>query len=115
MRECVFCQRVEGFNFEASYGGRVVVRFPPLNPVAPGHMLFVPGAHAEHPAPRAVRVAMFYAEQYAQTKRRDYNLITSAGAAATMTIPHVHVHYVPRSHHDGLHLPWTGQGATKKE
>lgn len=109
MNECVFCHKIENWDFEQSYNGRTVVRFEPLNPVTPGHMLFIPGWHSLHPDPNGVRVAMAYAEEYARTKKRDYNLITSSGAAATQTVPHLHVHYVPRAHHDGLHLPWTGK------
>lgn len=107
MNECPFCHKVNNYDYEHSYNGRTVVRFEPLDPVTPGHRLFVPGWHAEHPDPRALRTAMGYAEEFAQVKRRDYNLITSGGPAATMTIPHIHVHYVPRAHGDGLHLPWT--------
>lgn len=38
-----------------------------------------------------------------------YNLITATGSEATQTIPHFHVHLVPRLAGDGLTLPWTGQ------
>jgi diadenosine tetraphosphate (Ap4A) HIT family hydrolase len=38
-------------------------------------------------------------------------MITSAGPAATQTIKHLHVHYVPRHAGDGLSLPWTNQNA----
>jgi diadenosine tetraphosphate (Ap4A) HIT family hydrolase len=37
------------------------------------------------------------------------NFITSAGAAATQSVPHLHVHVIPRRDGDGLALPWTGQ------
>lgn len=105
---CPFCARIDAYDYEQDYSA-VVVRFEPLNPVTPGHMLFVPTDHAEHPDPNAVRVAMGYAEIYARFQGEDFNLITSSGSAATQTIPHIHVHYVPRREGDGLHLPWTGQ------
>lgn len=35
------------------------------------------------------------------------NLITSAGAEATQSVFHLHVHIVPRGENDGLALPWT--------
>lgn len=108
MTTCPFCKRISHFDFDRMYGS-VVVRFEPLGPVTPGHMLFVPSWHAEHPDVRAVRAAMGYAESYAQTQGEDYNLITSSGEAATQTIDHIHVHYVPRREGDGLHLPWTEQ------
>lgn len=34
------------------------------------------------------------------------NLITSAGAAATQSIDHLHIHFVPRKVDDGLMTPW---------
>jgi hypothetical protein len=39
----------------------------------------------------------------------DCNLIASRGPAATQTVPHLHLHLVPRLEGDGLPLPWTGQ------
>ena len=106
--DCVFCDLIEAGDVEQWYSS-VVARFTPLNPVTPGHMLFIPTRHAEHPDTEAVRAAMSYAESYAAMKGEDFNLITSSGPAATQTVPHLHVHYVPRRVGDGLHLPWTGQ------
>lgn len=108
MSECPFCRRIDDRDYEQDYAGEAVVRFEPLNPVTPGHMLFVPGWHAEHPDPEVVRVAAAYAAQYARGGP-DFNIIVNAGPAATQTIPHIHVHYVPRRDGDGLALPWTGQ------
>lgn len=104
--DCPFCARVDAGEFETLYNA-VVARFAPLNPVTAGHMLFVPAWHVEHPSGEGVRVTMGYAEMYASRKREAYNLITSSGAAATQTIAHLHVHYIPRRHADGLILPWT--------
>src|SRR5690606_21931525 len=95
MGECAFCKRVASRDYE-QYMGAGVVRFEPLNPVTPGHMLFVPAPHYVHPSPLGVRLAMSAAETYADLKGEDYNLITSSGKSATMTIEHIHVHYVPR-------------------
>lgn len=104
--DCPFCARVDAHDYEQSYNA-AVVRFEPLNPVTPGHMLFVPTWHVEHPSGEAVRLAMGYAEGYGGRKRESFNLITSSGAAATQTIPHIHCHYIPRREGDGLLLPWS--------
>lgn len=103
---CPFCVRIEAHDYEQAYNA-AVVRFEPLNPVVPGHMLFVPTWHVEHPSGEAVRLAMGYAETYAARQREPFNLITSSGAAASQTIPHIHAHYVPRREGDGLLLPWS--------
>ncbi|WP_084501472.1 HIT family protein [Nocardia xishanensis] len=105
---CVFCDRIAAEDYEYEYAD-TVVRFTPLNPVTPGHMLFLPAWHAEHPHAEAVRVSMSYAATYANSQGEDFNLITSSGPAATQSVAHIHCHYVPRRPGDGLHLPWTGQ------
>ncbi|MFE6860962.1 HIT family protein [Nocardia sp. NPDC057668] len=107
-RECVFCGRIVRGEFDREYAFGVV-RFAPVNPVVAGHMLFVPRAHAEHPDADAVGRSMAAAESYGGERQADFNLITSSGVDATQTVPHIHVHYVPRRSGDGLALPWTGQ------
>ncbi|WP_280186437.1 MULTISPECIES: HIT family protein [Nocardia] len=104
---CPFCDRIERGEYEITWR-QDVVRFQPLNPVTPGHMLFLPAEHAEHPSPFLLAASMEAASRYAEPNEF-YNLITSSGTAATQTVPHLHVHYVPRTEGDGLHLPWTGQ------
>lgn len=104
----MFCGRIERGEYEGcDYGA---VAFAPLNPVTPGHMLFVPMVHV----PDARRIAplvaaMSLAASWARNIPEDFNLITSAGPAATQTVFHLHVHYVPRREGDGLKLPWTDQ------
>jgi diadenosine tetraphosphate (Ap4A) HIT family hydrolase len=78
-------------------------------------MLFVPYTHVEHreqdgrEANNWLGILFKAAHRYAGRIGGDYNLITSSGSAATQTVPHMHIHYVPRRADDGLHLPWTGQ------
>lgn len=105
---CPFCDRLEAGEFDATPDYNAVW-FEPLNPVTPGHLLFIPDWHSEHPTPLAMEEAAGAAEAYARRTVGDFNLITSSGPAATQTIDHLHVHYVPRREGDGLHLPWTGQ------
>ena len=106
-KPCPFCDRIHKREYDQDYNALTVVRFEPLNPVTPGHQLFVPAWHAEHPDATAVAETMRWASYYAQDMGEDFNLITSSGPAATQTVPHVHIHYVPRRPADGLHLPWT--------
>lgn len=108
---CPFCTRIQHGEYDHLYWdlNGDVVRFAPLNPVAPGHMLFIPVQHCEHPDWSAVSAAMGWAENWASAFRHDFNLITSSGPAATQTVAHIHVHYVPRWPGDGLPLPWTNQ------
>ncbi len=112
-RNCPFCKIIRGeaeAQMVASWPDAVA--FVPLDPVTPGHVLVVPTVHVpDFVADRAVTAAVMHrAAILADTlPAREWNLITSAGAAATQTVYHLHVHLVPRRAGDGLHLPWTGQ------
>lgn len=109
--ECVFCQKIDSGDVERE--SIFVSSFEPLNPVTPGHRLFVPNGHREHTEGPVAMVetasAIQEAHKYGTDRGEDFNLITSSGDAATQTIPHIHIHYVPRRAGDGLTLPWTGQ------
>ncbi|MGC0144445.1 HIT family protein [Pseudactinotalea sp. Z1732] len=114
LTECPFCDRIQRGDHRDDCGAPTVVHFEPLNPVTPGHMLFVPQWHTKHPDADAVAEAMRSAVRHAEDRGEDFNLITSSGPAATQTVEHVHVHYVPRRADDGLPLPWTPQQAAAR-
>jgi histidine triad (HIT) family protein len=84
------------------------IAFEPLVPVTDGHVLVVPRAHvADFRAdPEVSATTMARAASIAATMG-DVNVISSAGAAATQTVDHLHLHLVPRHLGDGLKLPWT--------
>lgn len=108
---CAFCELAEnvGSNGVRNCPEHNVIHFEPINPVTQGHRLFVPDWHVEHPNVLATAEAMSAAEHWSRShSNTDYNLITSSGPAATQTVPHLHVHYVPRRPGDGLLLPWGG-------
>lgn len=109
-RPCPFCERLN--NGEYTPGAdQGVMRFEPLNPVTPGHMLFMPKAHHSDAAklPHVTGFVFAEAARWASIQHEPFNLITSAGSEATQSVPHLHVHYVPRHAGDGLALPWTNQ------
>lgn len=72
-------------------------------------MLFVPFRHVEDAAEEPYETARTVecASYHAKSQKQDFNLITSAGKAATQTVKHLHVHYIPRKEGDGLKLPWS--------
>ena len=119
--DCSFCHRAVEKDYDGArwiHDAPGIMNFEPLNPVTPGHRLFVPMVHVEHGQLLARIVASTFqaAYEYATMGRlvgqqpgTDFNLIISSGAAATQTMAHIHVHYVPRRPNDKLHLPWTGQ------
>lgn len=110
--DCIFCEIIETEVAEDfKYAGAGVVSFVPLNPVTPGHRLFVPKRHAYDGSlgPSDAASAFEDACDWAAELRQDFNLITSGGLYATQTIFHTHIHYVPRRYNDGLLLPWSNQ------
>ncbi|MFR0353195.1 HIT family protein [Streptomyces sediminimaris] len=76
--------------------------------VTPGHVLVLPKTHVLDVAadPAVSATTMRHAAELA-AEAGDCNVITSRGAAATQSVPHLHVHVVPRWQGDGLLLPWT--------
>lgn len=111
MIACPFCARIADGETEPTHDDRVVT-FEPLRPVTPGHRLFLPTRHLPRAtdAPTALAEVMAEAADWASTHGvQSSNLIVSTGRDATQTVPHFHVHLVPRRPDDGLALPWTGQ------
>jgi histidine triad (HIT) family protein len=103
--DCAFCPYFEG----ATRPGQVLA-ITPLNPVVPGHMLFVPEQHVEDAGedPDVTADTMRAAASYARTLD-SCNIITSKGRDATQSVFHLHIHVVPRKPNDGLLLPWSNQ------
>lgn len=114
MSDCPFCQIVAG---EAPATildeWRETIAIAPLNPVTKGHALVIPRIHVPDFTTHAgiTGEVMRHASEFARSHAmyEHCNLITSRGANATQTVFHLHVHLVPRSQGDGLHLPWTEQ------
>ncbi len=106
---CVFCRIIAG-----AAPAHIVLRHEdaivlhPLAPVTPGHLLVVSRAHVPDAgaSPEAAAATMRIAAEVASGLGA-CNIITSRGSAATQTVPHLHLHVVPRRPGDGLMLPWT--------
>lgn len=111
MPKCVFCVKISNDDFLFRSPNHRVVAFQPLNPVVRGHLLFVHILHTPNAGadPDIYAQTSEFAAEFAGQQLSDYNLITSTGEAATQSIHHLHVHYIPRTEGDGLHLPWTNQ------
>lgn len=111
LRACVFCRRIFTEQYDEDYSDHRAVSFVPLNPVVEGHRLILPRTHVRDAASSPDITAYTYrlAAAIAKDLKQEFNLITNAGKAATQTVPHLHVHYVPRAPEDGLLLPWSRQ------
>lgn len=108
MSDCPFCDRIEADEFDGNVRLGCVT-FEQLSPITPGHRLVVPVTHferADHDPERTAWAFRFAAELARRDGLAAFNLITSAGAPASQTVPHLHIHLVPRRLGDGLALPW---------
>ena len=107
MTDCVFCAIVastEPATIVAESTDHLAI--VPLNPVVDGHLLVLPKEHVQDATtdPWWAGSVMRFAASLANPP---CNLITSAGAEATQSVFHLHIHIVPRAADDGLALPWS--------
>jgi histidine triad (HIT) family protein len=108
--ECLFCAIATGRIPSAElYQDERVFAFLDINPLAPGHTLVVPKAHAdrlETAAPSDAGAVMAAAQRLlpvlaAETGSPDFTLAFNNGPAAGQEVKHVHLHIVPRRKDDG--------------
>ena len=113
---CPFCAIIRGKDRAVRMvhsDDRVAIFFP-LNPATRGHTLVVPHRHVTDLTALEVHEVhdVFDAvRQIAKALRASLtpdglNVIQSNGRAATQTVPHVHVHVVPRWKSDKMSLSW---------
>lgn len=115
-----------GYEDDGGLGDFSYFVIEPLDSVTPGHLLVISDEHVDDFRGHSVLLGamMQAAARVAADRAADQlvanepvggcNLIVSAGATATQTVMHLHVHIVPREDPDGLCLPWwcaSSQGA----
>jgi histidine triad (HIT) family protein len=112
---CVFCKIVAGAipSFRL-YEDAATLAFMDINPVHDGHCLVIPKAH--HPTvfvtpadtvAAVARAAATVAGAVEKAVRPDgLNLVQSNGPGAAQSVPHFHIHILPRRMNDGLLMNW---------
>lgn len=108
-KPCPFCPIISGdspVDFVDEGPGHVA--FVPIGPHVDGHVLFVPRAHLPDATVNAEVAGQVFAaaSRYVQTRGVDANILTSIGEAATQSVPHLHIHVIPRGPQDGLNSRW---------
>lgn len=113
---CPFCAVIRGEDPHARevYRDEDVAAFFPLEPATRGHTLIVPRRHVSNVWELSQQEAQAIATATVTLARalRDavqpdgMNVIQSNGQAATQSVPHVHVHLVPRYKDDRMTLEW---------
>ena len=112
---CPFCAIVSGRE-HASVMHRWddCVAFSPLRPATLGHSLVVPISHIrtiwDLDSVTAQKLSIRVLEMAVVLRKvldlADMNIIQSNGELATQTVPHLHVHLVPRYPHDAMGDIW---------
>lgn len=103
MDNCRFCERVNSGDFDHANDHAVALR--DTYPLSPGHTLVIPRLHEADlfELDAAIRAALWQLvdtvqSHLAQTLAPDgFNIGVNAGLAAGQTIPHAHVHVIPRT------------------
>lgn len=122
--DCVFCAIAAG-----AAPARVVAEtaltltFLPVNPAHAGHVMVVPRRHVadiwelDGATAGAVGAAVLRAAHAVREVHRPegLNVIQSSGAVATQSVPHLHVHVVPRYQGDRMPRLWPEQGEEDQE
>jgi histidine triad (HIT) family protein len=116
MSECVFCKIRDGQipSVKIDEDERTIA-FMDINPLSPGHCLVVTKRHAPtlfdadvEDLQAATATAKRVAQAIREALRPDgLNLLQANGAAAFQSVPHFHLHLIPRWANDGKGFDWT--------
>ena len=115
MKDCVFCKIRDGeIPSYKIYEDERTMCFLDINPLNSGHCLVATKAHAAtifEADLEDLQAAIATAKQVALALRRamkpdGLNLLQANGAAAFQSVPHFHLHLIPRWNRDGKGFDW---------
>lgn len=122
--DCVFCKIVAGdIPCHRVFESDRVLAFLDIQPLAEGHTVVIPKAHAERldtldPADAAAIAAELggLGNRICQAVAADgYNVLQNNGAVSGQVVPHVHFHVIPRRADDGLGYRWNARSASNEQ
>ena len=121
---CPFC-RIAAHEEPAAlvYEDDAFVAFMDKNPVSEGHVLVAPKDHYEAIFDMPLELAGKLFELAARIARAVWaalkpdglNLLQNNGPAAWQSIPHVHVHVIPRRYGDAISVRWPAKHGEPEE
>jgi histidine triad (HIT) family protein len=124
MADCVFCMIRDGKIPSAKiYDDERTLAFMDINPLTRGHCLVVTKAHAATLYDAEVedlKAAVVTAKKVAGALRKalspdGLNVLQANGAAAFQSVPHFHLHLIPRWTGDGKGFDWKLVPGTREE
>jgi histidine triad (HIT) family protein len=114
--DCVFCKIRDGqIPSVTIHEDDRTLTFMDISPLNPGHCLVVTKAHAPtllDSAEEDLRAAIAAARKVARALREvltpdGLNMLQANGEAAFQSVPHFHLHLIPRWRGDGKGFDWT--------
>jgi histidine triad (HIT) family protein len=124
MADCVFCMIRDGKIPSAKvYDDERTLAFMDINPLTRGHCLVATKAHATTLYDAEVedlKAAIATAKKVAGALRKalspdGLNVLQANGAAAFQSVPHFHLHLIPRWTGDGKGFDWKLVPGTREE
>jgi histidine triad (HIT) family protein len=121
---CIFCKIVAGqFPCFKLLEDETTIAFMDINPVNPGHALAVAKGHwptIDVIPPEVLAAVARMAQRVAKAAMTTLepggvNLLQSNGVGAGQSVPHLHVHILPRFPGDEVRLNWTYKPGDKTE
>ena len=122
--DCIFCKIVAGQIpcFKLLEDDKTI-GFMDINPVNPGHALAVAKGHwptVDVIPPEVLAAVAASAQKIAKAvigelKPNGVNLLQANGAGAGQSVPHLHIHILPRRPNDGATLNWAYRPGDKAE
>lgn len=113
MEDCIFCKIVKKEAFSRIvYEDEEILAFLDKSPLNPGHLLVVPKTHYQNVfeiedkiLERLILVTKKLAVHMKKVLNLDgINIMNSNGNAAEQSVPHFHIHIIPRRKGDNLEL-----------
>ena len=115
MTDCVFCKIRDGqIPSLRIFEDDRTLAFMDINPITHGHCLVIPKAHAAtlfEAEVEDLQATIAAAQQVARAIREalapdGLNMLQANGAAAFQSVPHFHLHLIPRWANDGKGFDW---------
>ena len=123
MQNCIFCKIVKGeLPAFVVFEDDCVLAFLDINPLAQGHTLVIPKKHYENifdideeTLQRIIVVAQKIAQKMKEVLSVEgVNVINASGKTAEQSVPHFHLHLIPRKKGDKIDMNAWWQTKTKK-
>ena len=123
MKNCIFCKIAKGESKSWKiYEDKDVIAFLDINPASEGHTLIIPKKHyediyeiPEKELKKIISLSKKLALHYKKFGINEVNVMHASGKNAQQSVPHFHIHLIPRCKGDGLDLWFKAKNKTESD